>query len=121
MHLDLHVYIHADRETRDSLARIEAALHSLEGASANMKLNLDNLTAKVNTLETVAESASTTLTTIAQEVRDLKVEIAGGADAQTAIDALADKIDAKNTEITNAITNSSDVLPGTAPATPAEG
>lgn len=67
-----------------------------------MALNFEALVAEVEENSSVVGSASTTLTTLAQEIRDLKDQITDPT-AQAKLDELAARIDANNAALAAAI------------------
>ena len=80
-----------------------------------MSAQLDRLTASVASLKTVDESAAALLAGLAQQLRDAATD-------PTAINALADDIDADQAKLAAAVAaNTPATAPAPAPAAPADG
>lgn len=99
MRIDVHVYHHfpSDPAEGRKLDQVIQALETLTGKITTMSVELDRLTASVQSENTVIDSAVSLLGQLAQLIRDLPAD-------RAAINALADNVDAKKQALADAVT-----------------
>lgn len=115
--MDIHVHVHEvpDGDTSERLARVEALLRAvlakltiIDTKGSAIMLDLTALTAEVADNGDVIASASTLLSSLSQQIRDM-------AGDPAAIAALADQLDANSAALADAVAANTPAASGTTP------